>query len=141
MAARLLRPIKPDTQLHNKQAKPKPHKLIARICAAKLQPIEAPQSLRDIAIGLAKRRGRRPLFAERVPSRGQPRTTSSGSYAHSHSIVAGGFDEMSRQTRLRPLTSLMMRLLILRITSTGSISQSAVIASSEETMRIAQAFS
>jgi hypothetical protein len=30
--------------------------------------------------------------------------------AHSHSIVAGGFDETSRATRLTPPTSLMIRL-------------------------------
>jgi len=31
---------------------------------------------------------------------------------HSHSIVAGGFEEISKTTRLIPLTSLMIRLLI-----------------------------
>ena len=31
---------------------------------------------------------------------------------HSHSIVEGGLDEMSKTTRLMPLTSLMIRLLI-----------------------------
>lgn len=54
---------------------------------------------------------------------------------HSHSIVAGGLDEMSYATRLIPGTSLMIRLEILSKTSYGSRAQSAVIASSEVTAR------
>ena len=48
---------------------------------------------------------------------------------YSHSIVAGGLEEMSKQTRLTPLTSLMIRLEILARTSCGMCAQSAVIAS------------
>ena len=64
-----------------------------------------------------------------------------GDAAHSHSIVAGGLDEMSSTTRLIPRTSLMMRLEILASSSWGSDTQSAVIASSDSTTRIAQASS
>ena len=60
---------------------------------------------------------------------------------HSHSMVAGGLEEMSKHTRLMPRTSLMMRVLMRRRTSTGSSSQSAVMASVLDTTRTAQAFS
>ena len=60
--------------------------------------------------------------------------------SYSHSIVAGGFDEMSYTTRLTPGTSLTMRLLILPSTSYGSFAQSAVIPSSDVTARIATTF-
>src|SRR3989338_2193075 len=47
---------------------------------------------------------------------------------HSHSIVAGGFEETSYTTLFTPLTSLMIRLEIRSSTSGGSLAQSAVIA-------------
>jgi hypothetical protein len=59
-----------------------------------------------------------------------------GEPAYSHSIVAGGFDEMSRATRLTPATSLMIRFEARSSRSYGSRAQSAVIASSEVTARI-----
>jgi len=36
--------------------------------------------------------------------------TGGGKVGYSHSIVAGGFEEMLQETRDMPLTSLMMRL-------------------------------
>ena len=55
---------------------------------------------------------------------------------YSHSIVAGGLDEMSRATRLTPGISLMIRLEIRSSRSYGSRAQSAVIASSDDTARM-----
>src|SRR5204862_2382457 len=60
--------------------------------------------------------------------------------AHSHSIVAGGLDEMSYTTRFTPGTSLTMRDEILPRTSYGSLAQSAVMPSSDVTARIATTF-
>ncbi len=54
---------------------------------------------------------------------------------HSHSIVAGGLELMSKTTRLTPRTSLVMRLEIRAIRSYGRRDQSAVIASSLDTGR------
>ena len=54
---------------------------------------------------------------------------------YSHSIVDGGFDEMSYATRLMPGTSLMTRDEIEASTSYGRRAQSAVIASSDVTAR------
>jgi hypothetical protein len=65
-------------------------------------------------------------------TRGQP--GPAGGY--SHSMVAGGFEEMSYTTRLTPATSAMIRLLMRSSTSEGSFAQSAVIASSLVTARI-----
>src|SRR6476646_11076624 len=62
------------------------------------------------------------------------------SRGHSHSIVAGGFDEMSYTTRFTPETSLTIRLEIFARTSYGSFAQSAVIPSSDVTARIAPTF-
>ncbi len=56
---------------------------------------------------------------------------------HSHSIVAGGLLEMSKHTRLTPLTSLMMRLESFSSRSYGSFTQSAVMPSCDSTARIA----
>jgi len=61
--------------------------------------------------------------------------------AYSHSIVAGGLDEMSYTTRLTPLTLLMMSLLTWARKSYGKWNQSAVIASVETTARRATGFS
>src|SRR5262249_61742142 len=60
---------------------------------------------------------------------------------HSHSIVAGGFDEMSYTTRFTPWTSLVMRLEMRASSSCGSGAQSAVIASRLVPQRRAVAFS
>lgn len=59
---------------------------------------------------------------------------------YSHSMVPGGFDVMSNTTRLTPLTSLTIRLLMRPSTSYGTRAQSAVIASSLVTTRIATTF-
>jgi hypothetical protein len=59
---------------------------------------------------------------------------------YSHSIVAGGFDEMSYTTRLTPGTSLTIRDEIFARTSYGSFAQSAVMPSSEVTARTATTF-
>ena len=56
---------------------------------------------------------------------------------YSHSIVPGGLDVMSSTTRLTSRTSLIMREAICSSRSYGSLAQSAVIASSEVTARIA----
>ena len=56
--------------------------------------------------------------------------------AHSHSIVAGGFEVTSRTTRFTAGTSLTIRDEISSSRSYGSRAQSAVIASSEVTARI-----
>jgi len=63
------------------------------------------------------------------PELGRPR-------AYSHSIVAGGLEEMSRATRLTSRISLMIRFETRSSRSYGSRAQSAVIASSEVTARI-----
>ena len=55
---------------------------------------------------------------------------------YSHSIVEGGFDEMSSATRFTPGSSLMIRLEIVSRRSYGRRAQSAVIASSLVTARI-----
>ncbi len=55
---------------------------------------------------------------------------------YSHSIVLGGFDEMSSATRFTSGISLMIREEIVSSRSYGSRAQSAVIASSEVTARI-----
>ena len=61
--------------------------------------------------------------------------------AHSHSMVAGGFDEMSYTTRFTPWTSFVIRLEMRASSSCGSGAQSAVIASRLVTQRSAIAFS
>ncbi len=55
---------------------------------------------------------------------------------YSHSIVPGGFDEMSSATRFTPATSFTIRLEIVSSRSYGRRAQSAVIASSEVTARM-----
>ena len=55
--------------------------------------------------------GERIARREKSPGAGRP--------AHSHSIVAGGFDETSYVTRLMPRTSLMMRVAALPKNSCG----------------------
>ena len=57
--------------------------------------------------------------------------------AHSHSIVAGGFDVTSSTTRFTAGISLMIRDETSSIRSYGRRAQSAVIASSDVTARIA----
>lgn len=54
---------------------------------------------------------------------------------HSHSMLAGGFVLMSYSTRFTPFTLLRILLDVLRSTSYGSSTQSAVIASSLMTAR------
>src|SRR5919197_2115145 len=66
----------------------------------------------------------------------RPRARPTAQSAHSHSIVEGGFDEMSSATRFTAGISLMMRLEIVSSRSYGSRAQSAVIASSDVTARI-----
>ena len=61
--------------------------------------------------------------------------------AYSHSIVAGGFEEMSYTTRETPFTSLVMRLDARDSSSWGRCAQSAVIASTEVTARSATTWS
>ena len=56
---------------------------------------------------------------------------------YSHSIVPGGLLVMSKQTRLTPLTSLMMRLESFSSRSYGSFTQSAVMPSCDSTARMA----
>ncbi|GEM_PF-2196802 len=56
-------------------------------------------------------------------------------FFYSHSIVLGGFGEMSSTTRLTPRTSLIILVLILASTSSGMRDQSAVIASTLSTIR------
>src|SRR5512140_950481 len=60
---------------------------------------------------------------------------------YSHSIVLGGLDEMSKQTRFTPLTSLMMRFDMVPRISYGSFTQSAVMPSWLFTARMATTFS
>ena len=55
---------------------------------------------------------------------------------HSHSMVPGGFDVMSKTTRLTSRSSLIIREAICSSRSYGSRAQSAVIASSLVTARI-----
>ena len=61
--------------------------------------------------------------------------------SHSHSIVAGGFDEISYTTRFTPRTSFTMRVEIRPSTSYGSRAQSAVMPSTLSTARKAITFS
>ena len=60
---------------------------------------------------------------------------------HSHSIVAGGFDEMSYTTRLTPRTSLMIRFATRDSRSCGKRDQWAVMKSSVSTARKATTYS
>src|SRR3954451_14724924 len=60
---------------------------------------------------------------------------------HSHSIVDGGFDEMSYTTRLMPRTSFTIRDEMRASRSCGSRAQSAVIPSRLSTARIATVYS
>jgi hypothetical protein len=63
------------------------------------------------------------------------KTSLSSPIFYSHSMVLGGLEEMSKTTRLTPLTSLMIRLEILASTSEGILDQSAVMASTLSTIR------
>src|ERR1700722_3823184 len=90
-----------------------------------------------------------PLFATRKCSRKRFTTLSAlvpGQVIHnaflfpatySHSIVLGGFELMSYTTRVTPGTSFTIRVDIRSSTSPGSLTQSAVIASSLCTTRTA----
>ena len=60
---------------------------------------------------------------------------------YSHSMVAGGLLEISRVTRLMPLTSLMMRFETRPRSSGDRCAKSAVMASDEVTQRSAITFS
>ncbi len=60
---------------------------------------------------------------------------------YSHSMVEGGFEEMSRQTRFTPFTSFIMRFEILASRSCGMWAQSAVIASRLSTILSAMTLS
>jgi len=60
---------------------------------------------------------------------------------YSHSIVLGGLLEMSKQTRLTPLTSLMMRVESRASRSYGKRTQSAVMPSTLSTARMATTLS
>jgi hypothetical protein len=55
--------------------------------------------------------------------------------SHSHSIVPGGLEVMSKTTRLTPATSLTMRRLVRASRSVGNLAHSAVIKSSVVTAR------
>src|SRR5262249_52688302 len=70
------------------------------------------------------------------PGRKRRSPSVEGGRCYSHSIVAGGFDEMSYTTRFTPGISLMTRLEIASSTSYGIRAQSAVMASSEVTARM-----
>src|ERR1700693_3905082 len=72
-----------------------------------------------------------PLCAQREPS-GFPLI-----FFYSHSMVPGGLLVMSKTTRLTPLTSFTIRLLMRASTSYGTRAQSAVMASSLVTTRTA----
>src|SRR5262249_20935796 len=73
--------------------------------------------------------------------RRQQRRRPHGCDRYSHSIVAGGFDEMSYTTRFTPDTSLMMRLESRASKSSGRRAQSAVMPSVDCTARIASTYS
>src|SRR5215218_1233148 len=60
---------------------------------------------------------------------------------HSHSIVLGGFDEMSYTTRFTPRTSLVIREETRARKSCGRRAQSAVIPSVDVTARSTTVFS
>src|SRR4029077_14779107 len=60
---------------------------------------------------------------------------------YSHSMVPGGLLVISKQTRLTPLTSLIIRLESFSKSSYGSFTQSAVIPSCDSTARIAIVYS
>ena len=76
---------------------------------------------------------------DRVPVRIKPLAHCACRY--SHSIVLGGLEEMSKQTRFTPLTSLMMRLDMMPSRSYGIFAQSAVMPSWLVTARMATTFS
>ena len=82
------------------------------------------RSIRLAAYALALRAGDRPhraghrLRPPRLPARRVDRDVSGGvGLAHSHSMVPGGFEVMSRVTRLTSATSLVMRVEMRSITS------------------------
>src|SRR5262252_4711768 len=60
---------------------------------------------------------------------------------YSHSIVPGGLLVISKQTRLTPFTSLIIRLESFSNSSYGSFTQSAVMPSWDSTARIAMVYS
>src|SRR5262249_7199531 len=72
-----------------------------------------------------------------APSADRARPAGARPLNHSHSMVAGGFDEMSYTTRLTPRTSLMMRVESRARSSSGRRAQSAVMPSVERTARMA----
>ena len=67
--------------------------------------------------------------------------SQAGSRRHSHSMVAGGFVEMSYTTRFTPLTSFIILLDIWPSTSKGMCEKSAVMKSVVSTARMAMTFS
>jgi len=78
--------------------------------------------------------GRRPTTSA-VLANGHAETAGHGLPDYSHSMVPGGLLVMSRATRLTPGTSLVIRVEIVASTSYCTRTQSAVIASSEDTGR------
>src|SRR5713101_2781608 len=60
---------------------------------------------------------------------------------HSHSMVLGGFELMSKTTRFTPFTSLMILVDTAASTSGGNLAQSAVMPSTLVTARTATTFS
>ena len=91
---------------------------------------QRPAQRRVVGLGRARARSARGPAAHRF-------STVAGWSAYSHSIVPGGFDVMSRTTRLTSRISLIIREAICSSRSYGRRAQSAVIASSEVTARIA----
>lgn len=65
----------------------------------------------------------------RINSIGHPETATLSHPHYSHSMVLGGFDEISYTTRLIPRTSLMILFEITASTSGGMRNQSAVMPS------------
>lgn len=75
------------------------------------------------------------IYFKKVGNTIKEMTLSEDQPCYSHSIVAGGLLEMSKHTRLTPLTSLMMRFEIFSSKGYGNLTQSAVIPSCDSTIR------
>jgi len=102
---------------------------IPDIEADKSTPFQSSRFDRRFTIPHANRRATKIIKTSSMPP-----SISIDPPAYSHSIVEGGLLEISNTTRLMPLTSLQMRLLILARISCGGSIQLAVMPSMDSTI-------
>src|SRR5688500_6113108 len=85
--------------------------------------------------------GARSAITEGAARKSPERDTATDRDDHSHSIVAGGFPEISYTTRLIPRTSLMIRFETRERSACGSSAHCAVMKSTVCTARSATTYS